>query len=90
MVSDFSRGLATYVEGTPDDNGIHQAMRPLNRTFMSMIRGTAPEFSPFERDSGRTYTSPNFLQSEEAGIQVQLIDRDDTIYVDDVMDMADK
>jgi len=90
LVSDFARELATYVEGTPDDNGIHQAIRPLNRTFMSMIQGTAPDFSPFESESGRYYTPPDFLQSEDTGIYGRVTDLDDTIYVDEVMDMADK
>ena len=47
LVSNFARELATYVEGTPDDNGIHQLIRPLNSAFVITIRGTAQKFCPF-------------------------------------------
>ena len=52
LVSGFARELATYVEGTPDDNGIHQTIRPLNKMFFNQIYGTAPKFSPFTRGPG--------------------------------------
>lgn len=47
LVTNFARELATYVEGTSDDNGIHQLIRPLNREFVTTIRGTAQKFCPF-------------------------------------------
>ena len=90
MVSNFARELASYVEGTPDDNGIHQAIRPLNREFVLEIRGTAQKFSPFIRGSKYPYTPPKFLPAEEQEIYADSIDGDDTIYVDDVVGMADK
>ena len=85
LVSDFARELASYVEGTPDDNGIHQAIRPLNKTFMSKIRSTAPKFSPSKRMWEESYPPPSFLPLEE-----QETDGSDTIYVDEVMEMAEK
>lgn len=51
LVSGFARELATYVEGTPDDHGIHQLIRPLNNAFLEEIRSTAQRFSPFERNT---------------------------------------
>jgi hypothetical protein len=51
LVSGLARELATYVDGTPDDHGIHQLIRPLNNTFVTEIRSTAQPFSPFERDT---------------------------------------
>lgn len=51
LVSGFARELAAYVEGTPDDRGIHQLIRPLNNAFLEAIRGTAQRFSPFERST---------------------------------------
>ena len=88
MVSDFARELATYVEGTPDDDGIHQAIRPLNRSFLAEIRGTAPKLYPFERGSGARYKYPSFLSSE-AEPEINPHD-EETICVDDVMVMEDK
>jgi hypothetical protein len=101
MVSGFVRDLATYVEGTPDDNGIHQAIRPLNEMFREEIRATAQRFSPFERfgvlftgghhtpvSVGHGYTHPKFLQSEEEPV-IQASD-DDAICVNEVMEMAKK
>ena len=89
LVSNFSRELATYVEGTPDENGIHQAIRPLNKAFMSAIWGTAQKFFPFVEGTGRHYTHPTFLLPEEQRVMEEE-DTDDIIYVDEVMDMADK
>ena len=95
LVSDFTRELASYVEGTPDDNGIHQAIRPLNKVFTTEIRGTAQKFSPFVR--GRRggnchgyarFTHPKFHPSDKE--PEVLAGDDDAICVDEVMEMADK
>lgn len=64
LVSGFARELAGYVEGTPDDNGIHQAIRPLNKTFLARIRDTAPKFCPFVSGSSQRYTHPEVLPSD--------------------------
>ena len=90
------------MEGTPDDNGIHQAIRPLNREFVLEIRGTAQKFSPFESWCGKPYTTPEFLPSEEEE-ELELSEKgddddegereaspDDTIHVDEVIVMAEK
>ena len=47
LVSGFARELATYVEGTPEDNGIHQLIRPLNNKIFD--RDRAQRFCPFEK-----------------------------------------
>lgn len=88
LVSDFARELATYVEGTPDDDGIHQAIRPLNRSFLAEIRGTAPKLFPFEDGAREIYTHPTFLSSE---VEPQINANDeDTITLRDVEEMEDK
>ena len=88
LISDFARELAGYVEGTPDDNGIHQAIRPLNKVFLGGIRSTAPMFSPFIRGSTSCYTHPKFLLSDyEPDIYAS---DDNTICVDEVWDMGDR
>ena len=93
LVSDFTRELASYVEGTPDENGIHQAIRPLNKVFTTEIRSTAQKFSPFVRNrmgcSGYArFRHPRFHPSDEEPLICA--DDDDAICVDEVMVMADK
>ena len=88
LVSGFARELATYVEGTPDDNGIHQAIRPLNKMFFNQIYSTAPKFSPFTRGPGQHYVHPTFASS---GDEPQIYSNShDTICADEVMDMKDR
>jgi len=94
LVSDFARELATYVEGTPDANGIHQAIRPLNKLFTTEIRVTAQKFSPFVRGAtgirgGALYfIHPKFHPlDQESDIRT---DDDDGIFVDQVMEMSDQ
>ena len=88
LVSDFSRDLASYVEGTPDPDGIHQGIRPLNSKFAAEIRRTTPKFSPFERGSGEHYSRPSFHQSEEQGADNG--GNNGVIYVDDVLGMGEQ
>ena len=88
LISDFARELASYVEGTPDDNGIHQAIRPLNKGLVGEIRSTAPKFSPFLRGERIPYTHPTFLLSEYE--PVIRADDDNAICVNEVLDMGDK
>lgn len=61
LVSDFARELASYVEGTPDDNGIHQAIRVPNKIFLAEICDTAPRFCPFTSGDSQGYTHPEYL-----------------------------
>ena len=93
LVSDFTRELASYVEGTPDENGIHQAIRPLNKVFTTEIRSTAQKFSPFARGrKGRNgyarFTHPKIHSSDEEP-EIRAGDHD-AICVDEVMEMADQ
>ena len=88
LVSNFSRELASYVEGTPDPDGIHQTIRPLNDKFAAEIRRTAQAFSPFERRSGEHYLHPSFHQLEEQ--EADNGGNNGMIYVDEVKDMADQ
>jgi len=87
LISDFARELATYVEGTPDDNGIHQTIRPMNETFLAAIRDTAQRFSPFESGHGGSYAHPKFLPLDE---EPHIYPNEDAICADEVMDMANK
>ncbi|KAF9476669.1 hypothetical protein BDN70DRAFT_950426, partial [Pholiota conissans] len=72
----FTTDLLRHVEGVPDDYGssfgdgigLIQAIRPAQERFKLTIRGTAPNFQPFERtEEGRRQLSPaEFLQNEES------------------------
>ncbi|KAF9783799.1 P-loop containing nucleoside triphosphate hydrolase protein [Thelephora terrestris] len=92
LVSNFARELAQYVEGTPDENGIHQQIRPFNATFLTAIWGTAQKFCPFVRgpamlEGGENFTHPNFINSD---VQPTISDQDeDAICLDEVKMMAD-
>ena len=91
LVSSFAREVASYVEGTPNENGIHQAMRPLKVVFLTEIRGTAPKFSPFVRGEVGSYTRykhPEFLPSDGEP-EIYPVD-DDAICVDEVTDMENQ
>lgn len=88
LISDFSRELASYVEGTPDPDGIHQAIRPLNNEFAVEIRRTAQTFSPFERGSGEHYLHPSFHPVEEQ--EADSGGNNGVIYVDEVKEMAEQ
>lgn len=84
MVSSFSKSLSSYVDGTPDEHGIHQSIRPLHTKFTRAIRDTAPDFRPYKAQEWLDYNPPSFLAAEEAES-----DSDDgAIYVDEVMNLA--
>ena len=51
LANGFAHRLTAYIEGTPDENGIHQKIRPLNKALVTAISSTARKFCPFEKDS---------------------------------------
>lgn len=84
MVSGFSRSLSTYVEGTPDEDGIHQTVRTHHEKFSKAIRDTAPDFRPYEAGETKPFAPPCFLPAEKTELGVD----ERAIYVNQVMDMA--
>lgn len=86
MISGFSRSLSDYVEGTPDEEGIHQTVQPLHMKFKDAIQDTAPDFRPYKRGETLQYEPPTFLVAE----QTSLGPDERAIYVDQVMGMAQK
>jgi len=84
MVSGFSRSLSTFVEGTPDEQGIHQIVRPLHMKFKDAIKDTAPDFRPYESGERMQYEPPTFLPAEKT----ELGPDDGAVYVDQVMNSA--
>ncbi|KAG1746767.1 P-loop containing nucleoside triphosphate hydrolase protein [Suillus paluster] len=66
VVSEFMRQLSRRLEGTPDEGGILQSIRPYQQEFKRAIRATAPPFVPFERGHDRGELPPiDFLANEE-------------------------
>jgi len=84
MVSEFSQSLSTYVEGTPDERGIHQTIQPLHTKFKEAIRETAPNFRPYKSGEQLDYEPPTFLAAEKT----ELGSDESAIHVDQVMNMA--
>lgn len=84
MVSGFSRSLSTYVEGTPDEQGIHQTIQPLHVRFKDAIQETAPDFRPYKSGERLHYEPPTFLAAEK----MELGSDESAIHVDQVMNMA--
>lgn len=93
LLSTFSKGLAHFLEGTPNPDGLLQSIRPACDTFRQAIRATEPDFRPYERQAAArnpdayNYIVPEFLKNEEETVYRP---QDDTkaIYIDDVMNRA--
>jgi len=84
MVSGFSRSLSVFVEGTPDERGIHQTIRPFHVKFKNAIQETAPDFRPYRSGEQMPYEPPAFLAAEK----MEPGSDDGAICVDKVMHMA--
>jgi hypothetical protein len=95
LIGLFVRALEQVVTGTPDADGLIQALRGPQQEFMNRIRRTAPDFRPLER-SGHTngipampgFLEPDFLSSEEQESQWQQVEPSRIIYIEDVMERA--
>ncbi|OSC98818.1 hypothetical protein PYCCODRAFT_1417176 [Trametes coccinea BRFM310] len=92
LLSTFSKGLAQFLEGTPDADGLLQSIRPACDVFKKAVRATEPDFRPYEfqasqRDpDGHRYVSPTFLLNEEEPYAPT--DDSRAIYLDEVMHRA--
>ena len=49
LIGSFARSIEYLVEGTPDEDGLIQALREPRKSFKKAIRQTAPEFRPLAR-----------------------------------------
>ncbi|EGO00515.1 hypothetical protein SERLA73DRAFT_166837 [Serpula lacrymans var. lacrymans S7.3] len=64
LVNGFTRALSRRLEGTPEEDGLLQKIRPTQSKFKRAIRATAPEFCPF--GLGETWDAiPGFIANEE-------------------------
>jgi hypothetical protein len=67
LLHGFITDLVKLVEGVPSKEGLLQSIRPAQEDFRLEIRGTAPEFLPFERRfaSMKKLEKARFLTNEE-------------------------
>jgi hypothetical protein len=66
VLSSFTRDLSHRLEGTPEENGLLQTIRPHQQAFKRAIRQTAPNFVPWaETQRGRELPKAQFLANEE-------------------------
>lgn len=66
VLGDFQKEVAERLEGTPDETGLLQTIRPHTEKFKREIHGTAPNFVPWERKEALGKLPPaSFLSSEE-------------------------
>jgi hypothetical protein len=102
----FVRDLERHLEGTPEEGGLLQRIRPSQERFRREIKATAPDFRPYEKRYAKSKSAhwPAFLDDEEradAGDDVEneasvgvgqptLVDTPRTIYVDEVHERAGK
>ncbi|KAF6746771.1 P-loop containing nucleoside triphosphate hydrolase protein [Ephemerocybe angulata] len=67
MLYEFTADLHQHIDGVPGDDGLLQTIRPVQDRFRQAIRGTAPEFIPFERAkaANKRLEPPNFLVGDD-------------------------
>ena len=92
LIGDFTSSLSRHVEGTPNEDGLLQYIRPAQLRFQRAIRETAPEFLPYERRDADKRSPPAaaFLANEEDSDEDEMdaTNEKDTIYIDEVFERA--
>lgn len=92
LITDFVRSIEDLVGGSPDDDGLIQALREPQNQFRRAIRQTAPDYRPLERPNdirAMPELPPlSFLANEEAGEDYEHSDPSKAIFVEDVMKTA--
>lgn len=101
IVGQFSKQLFQRLEGTPDQDGILQTIRPHQEEFKRAVRGTAPRFIPWAKGEIRELPAIDFLANEEdepqksrEGVPPMPTPRSATpqsgIYIEDVLNHAQR
>ncbi|EGN91813.1 hypothetical protein SERLA73DRAFT_127992 [Serpula lacrymans var. lacrymans S7.3] len=95
LVNQFLRALTRRLEGTPDANGLLQAIRPKQEQSKKALQATAPNFQLWsERDQSKnknTLLPPDFLFIEEdkdTNEEPKVEDSSKKIYNDEVLKFA--
>lgn len=86
--------LLRHLEGTPEEDGLLQAIRPNQLRFRKAIRATAPEFRPYEQKNAAngSILFNEFIVDEEEVDEIDVTDlgERDIIFIDEVFDRAQK
>ncbi|KAI0250036.1 P-loop containing nucleoside triphosphate hydrolase protein [Lactifluus subvellereus] len=92
LIGAFVRSVEHLVGGSPDDDGLIQALRGPRLEFKKAIRQTAPDFRPLERPKDvKAVPAPpplSFLSNEEGEQDYEPGDPRRAIFVEDVMKRA--
>jgi len=92
LIGLFVRSVEQVITGSPDENGLIQALREPQEEFKKEIRQTAPDFRPLERPNNilamPPLPEPRFLSSEEQESEWGPVDSNRAIFVEDVMKRA--
>lgn len=94
VLGNFVRDLERRVEGTSEEDGLLQTIRPHQEAFKFAIRRTAPNFHPWEKavQLSKELPKPAFLVSEEgdndASKEADFLAHQKIIYVDEVLKRA--
>lgn len=102
VVGQFSSQLSRRLEGTPDEDGVLQSIRPHQEEFKRAVRATAPNFIPWEKGDTRKLPVAEFLANEEDEPQEpevmvppilvprSPIPESEEIYIEDVLNHAQR
>jgi hypothetical protein len=92
LMGAFIHSIEDSVTGTPDDDGLIQALHGPRDQFKKEIRQSAPDFRPLERpkdiNTAPVLPEPHFLSNEETESEWQPTDANRAIFVDEVMKKA--
>jgi hypothetical protein len=85
----FVRDLDRRVEGTPEEDGLLQTIRPHQEAFKVAIRRTAPHFVPWEKTKIKELREASFLAHEDgADAEEESHTNQSKIYIDEVLKRA--
>ncbi|KAH7929544.1 hypothetical protein BV22DRAFT_1102356 [Leucogyrophana mollusca] len=96
VLSNFTRALSQRLEGTPEEDGLLQTIRPYQDKFQHAIRATAPNFQPWRSDrTDRVLPKASFLANEEGHAADEAEEStaaalSPKIYLDEVLNRAQK
>jgi len=94
LVHNFMSDVRQHLEGTPEEDGLLQSIRPAQLKFQRAIRATVPNFVPYEKssaNSGQALPTPAFLANEENQSEIsfaEVVNTKGVIYIDEVFDKA--
>lgn len=89
MISTFVQSVSAHVIGTPDEQGLLQAIGPAKVEFKKAIRATAPDFRTTRDLTLLAMVPPSFLANEDDPNE-PIVANGKPIYIEDVMKRANR